>query len=106
VTANDAAGASSYAPPMKDRIGRSHTMKRIATIGAVVIAFAVAPSLAAGENFAAEVTSQVSTQVVSTQVARTELAKEQRAQAAVSVQRHLVQIKLARRFTELRPQIR
>ena len=76
-------------------------MKRIAAIGAVVTAFAVAPSLAAGGNFTAEVKSQVSTEVVSAQV-----AKSQRAQAAVSVQRHLVQLRLARRFSELRPQIR
>jgi hypothetical protein len=81
-------------------------MKRIATIAAVVTAFAVAPSLAAGGNFAAEVTPQVSTQVVGTQVARTQLARAQRAQAAVSVQRHLVQVRLARRFAELQPQIR
>jgi hypothetical protein len=109
--ANDAAAASSYAPPMKDRIGREHTMKRIATIGAVVAAFAVAPSLAAGGNFAAEIKPQVSSQVIGTQVAKTQvantqIAKVRRAQAAVSVQRHLVQIKLARRYAELRPQIR
>jgi uncharacterized protein YdeI (BOF family) len=81
-------------------------MKRIATIAAVVTAFAVAPSLAAGGNFAAEVTPQVSTQVVGTQVARTQLARARGAQAAVSVQRQLVQIRLARRFAELQPQIR
>jgi hypothetical protein len=81
-------------------------MKRIATIGAVVIAFAVAPSLAAGGNFAAEVNPQVSAQVVSAQVAKVQVAKVQRAQAAVSIQRHLVQIKLARRDAELRPLIR
>ena len=78
-------------------------MKRIATIGAVVTAFAVAPSLAAGGNFAAEITPQVSAQVIGTEVARVQVAKAERAQAAVSVQRHLVQIKLARRFAELRP---
>ena len=109
--ANDAASTPSYAPAMTDRIGREHTMKRIATIGAVITAFAVAPSLAAGGNFAAEIHPQVSAEVVGAQVAKTQVAKTQvaradRAQAAVSVQRHLVQITLARRFAELRPQIR
>ncbi len=81
-------------------------MKRIATIGAVITAFAVAPSLAAGGNFAAEVHAQVSTEVIGAQVAKTQVAKAARAQAAVSIQRHLVEIKLARRFAELRPQVR
>jgi hypothetical protein len=81
-------------------------MKRIALVGAVVTAFAVAPSLAAGGNFAVEVQPQVSVQVVRAQVANTQVAKVRRAQAAVSVQRHLVQIKLARRYAELRPLIR
>ena len=81
-------------------------MKRIATIGAVVTAFAVAPSLAAGATFAAEVHPQVSVQVVGTQVTRVEVAKVRRAQVAVTVQRQLVQVKLARRLAELRPQIR
>jgi hypothetical protein len=81
-------------------------MKRIATIGAVVTAFAVAPSLAAGGNVAAEIKPQVSFEVVGAQVANAQAAKVRRAQAAVSVQRHLVQIRLARRFAELRPLIR
>ena len=81
-------------------------MKRIATIGAVITAFAVAPSLAAGGNFAAEIKPQVAAEVIGAQVAKAEVAKAERAQAAVSIQRHLVQIKLARRFAELRPQIR
>jgi hypothetical protein len=81
-------------------------MKRIATIGAVVIAFAVAPSLAAGGSFAAEIKPQVSAEVVGAQVTNAQVAKVQRAQVAVSVQRHLVQIKLARRYAELRPLIR
>jgi hypothetical protein len=115
VTANDTRAAASYAPAMTDRIGREHTMKRIATIGAVVTAFAVAPSLAAGGGFAAEVKAQVSARVVGAQVSaqvvgaeitNAQIAQAPRAQTAVSVQRHLVQIKLARRFAELRPQIR
>jgi hypothetical protein len=86
---------------MTDRIGTEHTMKPIATLAAIVVAFAIAPSLAAGGNFAAEMKPQLSAQVVGVQVTRA-----QRAQAAVSVQRHLAQLKLARRFGELRPQIR
>jgi len=39
-------------------------MKRIAAIGAVVAAFGIAPSLAAGGNFAAEMKPQLSAQVV------------------------------------------
>ena len=101
--ANDTACGASYAPGMTDRIGKEHTMKRIAIVGAVVTAFAVAPSLAAGGNFAAEIKPQISAQVIGTQVARAQVAKAERAQAAISVQRHLVQLKLARRFAELRP---
>ena len=86
-------------------------MKRIATIGAVVTAFAVAPSLAAGGGFAAEVKPQVSAEVVGAQIVGTEItnaqiAKAPRARVAVSVERQLVQIELARRFAELRPQTR
>jgi hypothetical protein len=91
---------------MTDRIGKGHTMKRIATIGAVITAFAVAPSLAAGGNFAAEIKPQVSAQVVGAQIAKAQVARAERAQAAISVQRHAVQIKLARHFAELRPLIR
>jgi hypothetical protein len=91
---------------MTDRTRREQAMKRIATIGAVVTAFAVAPSLAAGGNFAAQVKTQVSAQVIRVQVANVEVAREQRATAAVSIQRHVVQIKLARRLAELRPLVR
>jgi uncharacterized protein YdeI (BOF family) len=86
-------------------------MKRIATIGAVVTAFAVAPSLAAGGSFAAQVKPQVSAQVIGAQIAKVQVAtvqvaKMQRAQAAVTAERHLVQLRLARHLGELRPQIR
>jgi hypothetical protein len=104
--ANDTPGGRSYARDMTDRTRREHTMKHIATIGAVVTAFAVAPSLAAGGNLAAQVKTQVSAQVIRTQVANTQVAKQQRVTAAVSVERHLVQIKLARRLAELRPLVR
>jgi len=80
-------------------------MKRIALVAAVVTAFAVAPSLAAGGNFTAEVHPQASVQVVRAQVANTQVANVRRVQTAVSVQRHLVQIKLAQRYAQLRPRI-
>ena len=76
-------------------------MKRIATVGAIVTAFAVAPAVAAGGNVAAQSKPQVTAQVVGVQV-----AKVQRAQAAVSVQRHLVQVAQAKRISLLRPQLR
>jgi len=76
-------------------------MKRIATIGAIITAFAVAPSVAMGGGFAPEAKSQVSAEVIGMQITNV-----RHATVAVSVQRHLVAIKLARRFAELRPQIR
>ena len=76
-------------------------MKRIATIGAIITAFAVAPSVAAGGNVSAQVKAQVSAQVIGVQT-----AKVQRATAAISVQRHLVQIARAERFARIRAQIR
>jgi ABC-type arginine transport system ATPase subunit len=69
-------------------------MKRIATIGAIITAFAVAPSVAAAGNATAQAQPQISAQVVTVQV-----AKVQRAQAAISVQRHLVQVAQAKRFS-------
>jgi hypothetical protein len=103
VRINDTGAARSYALPMTDRIGKEHTMKRIATLGVVVTAFAVAPAsaLAGGGNFAAQVKPQVSAQVV-----RAQVANAQRAQAAISAQRHQQQIALARRIALLRPLIR
>ena len=77
-------------------------MKRIATIGAIITAFAVVPSIAAAGNNTAQVKPQISTQVIGVQV-----AKVQRAQAAFSVQRHLAQVAQARRFALLsRTQLR
>jgi ABC-type arginine transport system ATPase subunit len=77
-------------------------MKRIATIGAIVTAFAVAPSVASAGNSAAQAQPQISAQVVTVQVANV-----QRAKVAVSVQRHLVQVAQAKRFSLLlRTQIR
>ena len=77
-------------------------MKRIATIGAIVTAFAVAPAVAAGGNV-----TQVKLQNHKAQVVDVQVAKVQRAQAAVSLQRHLVQVANAKRFSALtRVQIR
>jgi hypothetical protein len=75
-------------------------MKRIATIGAVITAFAIAPSLASAGNVV-QVKPQFKAQVIGAQV-----AKAQRAQAAVSVQRHRVQLAQAKRWGILRAQIR
>ncbi len=98
--ANDTARRRSYSRDMRIT-RRENTMKRIATIGAIVTAFAVAPSVAAAGNVAAQSKPQVRAQVVGVQV-----AKVQRVQAAVSVQRHLVQVAQAKRISLLRPQIR
>jgi hypothetical protein len=68
-------------------------MKRIATIGAIITALAVAPSVAAAGNSAAQVKPQLSAQVIGVQT-----LKVQRAQAAVSGQRHLVQVAQSKRF--------
>ena len=70
-------------------------MKRIATLGAIVTAFAVAPAVAAAGNVA-QVKPQVTVQVVDVQV-----APVQRAQVATSLQRHLVQVAHAKRFSLL-----
>ena len=76
-------------------------MKRIATIGAVITAFAVAPSVAMAGGFAPETKPQVSAEVVGMQITNV-----RHATVAVSVQRHLVEVRLARRLAELRPLIR
>ena len=78
-------------------------MKRIATIGAVVTAFAVAPAsaLAGGGNFAAQVKPQFKAQVVGAQV-----TNAQRVQAAVALQRYRVQLVQAQRWTKLPAPIR
>ena len=69
-------------------------MKRIAAIGAIITAFAVAPAAAAGGNFSAQVKPQISAQVIGVQT-----SKVRRAQPAVSAQRHLVQVAQAKRMT-------
>lgn len=72
-------------------------MKRIATIAAVLTAAAVAAPVAAAGNDAAQSKPQVTAQVVDIQV-----SKVQRAQAAVTVKRHLIQVSKAKRFSVLR----
>jgi hypothetical protein len=77
-------------------------MKRIATIGAIVTAFAVAPAVAAAGN----VVGQSKPQNHKAQVVDVQIAKVQRAQAAVSLQRHLVQVAHAKRFSIVRAHVR
>jgi hypothetical protein len=75
-------------------------MKRIATIGAVITAFAIAPSIASAGNVA-QVKPQATAQVV-----RAQVASIQRVQAAVSVQRYRAQIAHTQRWAALRTQMR
>jgi len=81
-------------------------VKRIATIAAILTTAAIAvPSVAAAGNVAQvkpQVTAQiVGVQVARVQVARVQIARVQRAQAAVSLQRHTVQLANAKRFSIL-----
>jgi hypothetical protein len=86
---------------MTDRTRRENTMKRIATIGAVVAAFAVAPSVAAAGNVSALVKQEISAETIGVQT------KVERAQVAVSVQRHAVLVAQSKRIaTTLRWQVR
>jgi hypothetical protein len=77
-------------------------MKRIATIGVIVTAFAAAPGVAAAGN----VVAQSKPQNHKAQVVGVQIAKVQRAQAAVSLQRHLVQVAHAKRFSLIRAHVR
>ncbi len=74
-------------------------MKRIATIGAIVTAFAVAPSIAAAGNNPAQAKTSVATHAVVVHVANTH-----HAYTAVAVRR--VQAAQAKRIMLLRPQLR
>jgi hypothetical protein len=85
---------------MEQRTRREHPMKRIAIVAAVVTAAAVVVPTATAQN-RAQVKPQVTAQVVGIQVANV-----QRAQAAVSLQRHLVQVAQAKRVSVLRAQLR
>ena len=75
-------------------------MKRIATIGAVVTAFAIAPSVASAGNVV-QTEPQAKALVVKAQIAQV-----QRFQAAVTVQRHRVLLEQAQRWTNLRALVR
>jgi hypothetical protein len=74
-------------------------MKRIATIGAIVTAFAVAPSVAAAGDNPAQAKTSVASHAVVVYVANTH-----RAHTAVLVQR--VQVAQALRFSVLRAHLR
>jgi hypothetical protein len=81
-------------------------MKRIVTLGAIVTAFAVAPSVAAAENRPSHVQPQLTAHVVGVQISQVQRARAavsvQRARAAaVSVQRHRVLISRAQGFSVL-----
>jgi hypothetical protein len=70
-------------------------MRTIAITGAIATAFAVAPAVATAGNIGTQATVQNhKAQVVDVQV-----AKVQRAQAATSLQRHLVQVAHGKRFS-------
>ena len=73
-------------------------MKRIATIGAVITAFAIAPSVASagGGNFAAQVKPQFKAQVISAQV-----TSAQRAQAAFALQTYRAQLVQTQKWIKL-----
>ncbi|MEP7224602.1 MAG: hypothetical protein ABI783_06565 [Actinomycetota bacterium] len=80
---------------MTDRTREEHTMKRIATIAAVLTTAAIVAPVATAGNVA-QVKPQISAQIVGAQV-----AKVQRANAAVTVQRISSQRANARRFSIL-----
>jgi hypothetical protein len=78
-------------------------MKRIATLGAIITAFAVAPSVGVAANKPAHVKPQLTAQVIGVQVSTVQRARV----AALSVQRHRVMVSRAQGFsTLLRMQIR
>ena len=72
-------------------------MKRIVTVGAIVTAFAVAPAVAAAGN----AVTQAKPQLQKVRIVDVRMAKVQRAQAAVSMERHLVQVAQVNRFSLL-----
>ena len=81
---------------MTDRTREEHIVKRIATIAAILTAAVIAvPSVASGGNVA-QVKPQVTAQLVGTQG-----SKAQRVTAAVSLQRHSIQLANAKRFSIL-----
>ena len=93
--ANDTERLATYSRNMTDRTREEHTMKRIATIAAVLTTAAIVAPVATAGNVA-QVKPQISAQIVGVQV-----AKVQRANAAVTVQRISSQRANARRFSIL-----
>ena len=78
-------------------------MKRIATLGAIITAFAVAPSVAVAADKPAVEKPQLTAQVVRVQTAEVQRARA----AALSVQRHRVAISRGQGFSVLlRMQVR
>ena len=94
--ANDTGRRATYSRNMTDRTRKGHTMKRIATIAAILTTAAIVAPVAAAGNISAQIKPQISAQIVGVQV-----AKVQRANAAVTVQRHTVQLANAKRFSIL-----
>jgi len=104
--ANDTARVDSYSQDQTDRTREEHTLKRIATIGAILTTAAIAvPSVAAAGNVAQvkpQVTAQIAgVQVARVQVARVQIARVHRASAAVALQRHAVQLANAQCYSDL-----
>jgi hypothetical protein len=80
---------------MTDRTRREPTMKRIAIIGAVIAAFAIAPTSAlAGHAPAAK--PRITAEVIGVQV-----TSVQRARAAFTLQTYRAQLVQAQRWTKL-----
>lgn len=96
VRVNDGQVLGSYSLVMTGRTREEHIVKRIATIAAILTTAAIAvPSVASAGNVA-QVNPQITAQIIGVQT-----AKVQRAKAAVTVQRHSVQLANAKRFSIL-----
>jgi hypothetical protein len=81
---------------MTDQTREEHTVRRIATIAAILTTAAIAVPTVASAGNVAQVKLQITSQIIGVQT-----AKAQRAQAAVTVQRHTVQLANAKRFSIL-----
>ena len=75
-------------------------MKRIAIIGAVIAAFAIAPTSALA-GYAPAAKPRIKAEVIGVQI-----TNAQRAQAAISVQRYRAQLTHAQRWASLRALVR
>jgi lipid II:glycine glycyltransferase (peptidoglycan interpeptide bridge formation enzyme) len=81
---------------MTDRTREEHTVKRIATIAAVLTAAAIAVPSIASAGSVVQIKPQITVQIVGAQA-----SQAQRAKAAVTVQRHAVQLANAKRLSIL-----